>query len=109
MCSIRSYHIEIINVTNPTKTKFFFFPFYVHFCIDGTRPQRVVVPLDLDSAGFTRVLREQIPDLPEAFELCKVNGQRWVAPLTETTPGGIHGTNALGCSACTFIQKVQTF
>ncbi|XP_038554102.1 pollen-specific leucine-rich repeat extensin-like protein 4, partial [Micropterus salmoides] len=70
---------------------------------DATPPCRVVVPLDLDEQEFVQVLQENIPALPEHFELCRVNGQRSIIVLEEQCPRDIHAQNALGRS-CLYLR-----
>lgn len=67
--------------------------------VDATPPQWVVVPLDLDREGFIQTLRENIPELPDNFELRKVNESKGVIGLEGTSPRDMHNTNALDRSA----------
>ncbi|XP_066515047.1 uncharacterized protein [Hoplias malabaricus] len=68
---------------------------------DSTSPRRVIVLLDSDEREFFQTLRENFPDLPGEFELCRVNGQRMIIPLNlqSLCPREIQSNNALGRSA----------
>ncbi len=64
---------------------------------------------DLGEEQFKQALRVHFPDLPEDFELCKVNSQRQIIPLQleSFTPDQIHSDNALGRSALYTHLKVS--
>lgn len=64
---------------------------------------------DLDEEEFKQALRDNFPDLPEDFELCKVNGQRQIMPLQldSLSPDQIYSSNALGRSALYIRVKVS--
>ncbi|CAL8235842.1 unnamed protein product [Arctogadus glacialis] len=62
---------------------------------DATAPVRVAVALDLTPQQFHQLLRDNITGVPDEFELCRVNGQREVVPLTQQCPMDIHTHHAL--------------
>lgn len=68
-----------------------------------------MVRRDLGEEQFKQALRVHFPDLPEDFELCKVNSQRQIIPLQleSFTPDQIHSNNALGRSALYIRLKVS--
>ncbi len=68
-----------------------------------------MVRRDLGEEQFKQALRVHFPDLPEDFELCKVNSQRQIIPLQLEcfTPDQIHSDNALGRSAIYIHLKVS--
>ncbi|CAL8397677.1 unnamed protein product [Boreogadus saida] len=63
--------------------------------LDATAPVRVVVALDLTPQQFHQLLRDNITGGPDEFELCRVNRQREVVPLTQQWPMDIHNHQAL--------------
>lgn len=75
--------------------------------IDATGPVRVVVPLDLTPEQFIQTLRDNVPGVPEDFQLCRVNGQRQVVPLSEQCPQDIHTRRALQRSNLYLRPKVS--
>lgn len=71
--------------------------FYIFFNIipDTAQVYRIVVSLDLTQQEFFQTLRNITTDMPQSFELCRVNGKGEVIPLAEQRPFDIHNRKAL--------------